>query len=462
MALQKKGAYRILCLGESTTALGGVNSYPAQLEKILNQKNLGIQFAVVNKGIAAANTTEVVLKLEVQLDRYKPDMVITMMGINDRGVHMSYLLPAGSKAPAFLGSLRIIKLARLFWLHIIAGYQALGSVQAEEGWPRTSQINQSENIEASLKKAIARNKSDGGKYFELGVLYDSQDRFIEAEDMFKKAVERNPNDEQSYLKLGRAYTVQGKYAQAEETLLRIVKLNPNSSTAYYCLGTLYMTETKNVKAIKMLKKSIAIRPSADTYLALARAYGPGGPAGAEKMFEKAIEMMPGDDDLHVEAGIFHLNQNKFKEAEALLKKAMMLNPGSDRAYTNLSTIYHNAGKNDLAQELGRRANILRFEDPVIGRNYLELKKILDKRKIKYVCAQYPTRSLKPLKKIFEGQENLIFVDNEKTFKDAIQKENYAEYFIDSFAGDFGHCTAKGNRLLAENVANVIARAVFGK
>ena len=35
-SIMGKGEYRIMCIGESTTAFGGEDSYPAQLEKILN------------------------------------------------------------------------------------------------------------------------------------------------------------------------------------------------------------------------------------------------------------------------------------------------------------------------------------------------------------------------------------------------------------------------------------------
>jgi hypothetical protein len=72
------------------------------------------------------------------------------------------------------------------------------------------------------------------------------------------------------------------------------------------------------------------------------------------------------------------------------------------------------------------------------------------------------RSVLPLKKIFQIQEGIIFVDNEQIFKKAVKKSGYKEYFIDMFAGDFGHCTEKGNRLLAENIANVILKEAFGK
>ena len=67
------------------------------------------------------------------------------------------------------------------------------------------------------------------------------------------------------------------------------------------------------------------------------------------------------------------------------------------------------------------------------------------------------RNIEPLKRIFNEKKDLIFVDNERLFKEAVEKEDYNEYFNDIFAGDFGHCTPKGNRLLAENIANEILK-----
>ena len=78
--------------------------------------------------------------------------------------------------------------------------------------------------------------------------------------------------------------------------------------------------------------------------------------------------------------------------------------------------------------------------------------------------QYPMRNITLLRNIFkeEMEDNIIFVDNERVFKDAVKREGYKEYFKDMFGGDFGHCTEKGNRLLAENIANVILKEAFNK
>jgi hypothetical protein len=123
------------------------------------------------------------------------------------------------------------------------------------------------------------------------------------------------------------------------------------------------------------------------------------------------------------------------------------------------------GKPGLREEYDKKAKELRrsYYDPITINNYNRLKAILYKRGIRLVCVQYPMRSIEPLKKIFEGNtDDIIFVDNEKIFKEVMKKSGYKEYFRDMFGGDFGHCTDKGNRLLAENIANAILKEVFGK
>ena len=76
--------------------------------------------------------------------------------------------------------------------------------------------------------------------------------------------------------------------------------------------------------------------------------------------------------------------------------------------------------------------------------------------------QYPVRQLEPLKEIFEEYDGIIFVDNERIFKEALKKSSRTEYFEDMFGADFGHCTQKGNCLLAQNIADVIIREAFNK
>ena len=81
-SIKQKDTYLIMCLGESTTA-DGPRPYPDQLENVLNQHNMGIKFVVVNEGVPTVNTRYILEHLKGDIDKYHPDMVVAMMGIND-------------------------------------------------------------------------------------------------------------------------------------------------------------------------------------------------------------------------------------------------------------------------------------------------------------------------------------------------------------------------------------------
>ena len=392
LSLRQKGEYRIMCLGESLTK----GQYPAFLEEALNQRNIGIKFSVIDKGVIRANTSIILSELESDLNTYHPDMVIAMMGITDMEAYMPYEPVSDSKAIIFLKSFRIYKLARLLWLHIVTRFKELRSHDA--AFPKSLLQK------TKLQQAFAEDKQ-----------------------------ELNPGDDKAYLELGKSYRNQGKLSEAEESFKKAIKLNPRDDGAYIELGWVYQDQGKFSEA--------------------------------EESFKKAIKLNPRNDGPYIQLGEFYQERGKFSEAEESFKKAIEINPGNDKAYGVLEVLYLEMGKMELARKYGKEARDLRLDSysPITANNYQKLKAILDKRGIIYVCVQYPMRNIESLKKIFQGNDKgIIFVDNEKVFKDEVAKYGRQDYFKDTFGGDFGHCTEKGNRLLAENIAKVILKEVFGK
>jgi len=119
------GTIRILCLGESTTFGLGVSprdAYPAQLEQILNARGDGRSYVVFNAGVPATTSDRIVAALEENLARYRPNIVVTMMGIND-GPFDDPVFPVHA-------SLRVLKLARL--LAVWAGGMLRGEQRAPD------------------------------------------------------------------------------------------------------------------------------------------------------------------------------------------------------------------------------------------------------------------------------------------------------------------------------------------
>jgi len=409
ISIRQKRTYRILCLGESTT----FGQWPRPLEEILNQRDIGIKFSVIDKGLPGTTTTRILARLEDNLNKYNPDMIITMMGKNDKKETIPHENISPKKTILFLKAFKTYKLAKLLWLRI------------ENKTRETGKCNLSEKDDA-----IAKTKDS----LQPNILEEILSLTSRAQEkIYKKAIELNPRNDRAYLELGLFYCVKGKYDKAVETLKEAIELNPRGDChTYFALGLCYKNQGKYEQAEEMFKEAIKINPRYDmAYFELARRY---------------------------------MDRGKYDKAEGLLKEATKINPGNDNIYGSLALCYEEQGKYKLAKEYFKKANRLRLENynPITQHNYQRLKEIVTQRGIRLVCVQYPMRNIEPLKKIFEKSEEIIFVDNENLFKELLKKANYDEYFIDAFAGDSGHCSDKGNRLIAENIADVILKKCFNK
>ena len=489
-----------MCLGESTTA----GQYPIFLQEELDKYNTGIEFSVIDKGVVGVDTSFILDKLVSNIDTYNPDMVITMMGSNDiKYPHIPYGVITTEDEQPFLNSIRIYKLARLLWRDIVVMVRKQNTAkdkvqtsfkkntsqkqepanQPAESGPQKNSAHIEQGLfyqdkgqlvqaEDSFKKAIELNPNSDQAYSELGWFYRKQNKPIKAEDLFKKAISLNPKNDSAYTGLGLLYREQNKPIKAEDSFKKVIELNPNNDWVYAELGLCYRSQGKFTQAEDSFKKAIELNPQNDWVYKNSVCvdqglfyHAKGQLVQAEDSFKKAIELNPHSDWERMELGWFYRSQGKFTQAEDLFKKAIELNPQNDWAYASLESIYMETGDLELAKQYGQKASELRLSYYVqtVAGNYHKLKDILDKRGITYVCVQYPVRSIEPLKKIFHGDEEvIIFVDNEKIFKDALIQGKYTDYFIDSFGGDFGHCTDKGNRLLVKNIANAILKEVFGR
>lgn len=474
----QKGSYRILCLGESTTQ----GTYPPFLEEILNQRKIGIRFSVIDKGKAATNTTIILKQLELYLDKYHPNMVVAMMGVNDAGEHMPYEKSSSSKTVLFLRSFKTYKLMRLLWLHMVAKAKEIGLYKSYKNkqLPRERQstlfnigleevfAHEENNSEiGNLKKAVENNPKNYGTYVELGLSYRDQGNLQLAEECFKKALELNPKNEDAYIKLGMLYKDQSELRRAEECFKKVLELNPKNEAAYFELRWLCRGPDESQQVEKYLNKALELNPKNDgAYVELGLLYrDDANLQRAEECLKKALELNPKKDRIYLDLGWLYLIQDKFSQAEECFRKGLKFCHDKAKLYAVLAILYDEMGQISNAQKCYYKAEELKFGyiDPETAKNYRKLREVLDRRNIKLVCVQYPLRSIESLKKIFQDDvDGIIFVDNERSFKEAVKEGGYKLYFKDMFGGDFGHCTDKGNSLLAENIASVIFKEAFRK
>lgn len=476
-SLKEKGEFIILCLGESTTQAGGSTSFPRQLEKILNHRDLGIKFTVINKGISGTNTAHIAAGLKENLKKYHPDMVITMMGINDGPGTIVYEDTPAVKSQLFFERFRVYKLARLLREHIAYMIdewdppEMFDRSQADKDTLQPKKLETYSDRQKAGVPVITENfAEERGDFLSQGDQFLLQGKLEEAGKCYKKAASGVPDEcYHSYIKLARLYhRKEDNPAKAEENYKKAIALKPEDDTAYATGGdgliSLYREQNKWEEAERLAKKVIKLNPENFlSYSELGRCYERKGRINeALEMYKKSFDLKPFHNQPFAKLTYFNNKLGRFQEVERICQRRISINPNDDKAYAALAISYNRQGKKESARKYFVKVDELRasFYNQPTAQNYRKLIEILLENKIQPVCVQYPMRNINDLKKMIPDQEDIIFVDNEKLFKVALKQGSYEDYFVDQFAGDFGHCTPIGNYLLANNIADTLLTSCF--
>ena len=81
-----KDKYRIVCFGDSITFgedLPSTQAYPAVLAELLKQKHADLDLVVINAGVRGHTSVQGLARLERDVLRYKPHVVLIAFGLND-------------------------------------------------------------------------------------------------------------------------------------------------------------------------------------------------------------------------------------------------------------------------------------------------------------------------------------------------------------------------------------------
>jgi len=468
-----QGEIRILCIGESTTALGNDNSYPSQLEEILNQRAGVKRFKVINKGLVSKTSQDILGRLNANLERYRPHIVVGMIGINDTKETPGFFSRGAWNR--FANQWRVHHLYVLLNQHLHSRWlESRMKANGVQGPTPTSGASApSADPEAMDEKdyvkiiTALRTAETVGVQIEqrlsMGGVDAAQKRDLEEKLSAILAVRAR-----DYRLLGIYHMVRQDYAAAENLLAMAFKLTPNDPAVVFQVGKLFRIQKRSAAALPFLTAAATAFPN--SYFAqteLARLYSDlGRKDEARAVFKKALASSDAPVWLYPEVGDWFKTNGYWDEARETLLKAYQNNIFDYTSLDGLAEVYRVIGQKEEAALYARKADELRTR--LIGyssetvENYNAIVRRTRRSGARMVVMQYPIRTLKPLKAIFGDAMDIVFVENRDNFLSALKTGEFSGYFSDNFAGDFGHCTAEGNRLIARHLADVILDEVIPK
>ncbi|MBN1621054.1 MAG: tetratricopeptide repeat protein [Endomicrobiales bacterium] len=427
--------YRILCLGESTTQGFRGSSYPSLLQEILNNKSKLYNFKVINEGEIACNSTMILNGLDEKLLKFKPHMVVSMMGINDRYMNEIFISKSRFDKSNFMDNIKIIKFIK--WSKLFAKTK-LSNIKVDPTANKGTKENDNiiDNViylretgrydEAimQLKEEITENQNHHQLLEELWVCYLDQRKFDEAETYFNNYIEKYSLSIEVQEILGDLYIQQGRYKEAIEIYNDLLNLNSHNSMYYCYLGICY-NDTREYEK----EKEIYIR---------------------------ALENECYSEDIFCKLANYYLINKNYNKVKEVYLKSIDIYPKNKKLLNALMAYYIDIGDYKKAESIIQEEGV----NEITEYNYLKLYKILKKNKIKYVCMQYPLCSINELKELFKDKKDVIFVENKDNFIESLKTLDFVDLFYDNFAGCFGHCKYKGDYLIAENLANTILKELI--
>jgi superkiller protein 3 len=126
-------------------------------------------------------------------------------------------------------------------------YAHLGRLQRRKGLTNESS--------AAYRSAI-QLATDVPTMIQVADVMQSQQRYLESEQLLREALREDPKNPTALYLLGRALTIRGSYDEAEKVLKKSVSISPNSFVSYFLLSSLYLRREQFDDAEKYLMKTL--------------------------------------------------------------------------------------------------------------------------------------------------------------------------------------------------------------
>lgn len=473
---------RVLCAGDSFVYGVGGEPFPAQLEKILNEKQSRLKFKVYNVGIPGNGTQQVLRGLPAQLRQYSPHYLILLAGTNNKGLY--FTLPDRNAVASALAHLKVWRLWQLLSTPQAAEAGGAQPPAGPTGQPRLRPTEESSlqsaehawysaNVEDIMDQAYNNPASDRAlRVYAL----QSEEQFL----LLRKYVARDETE---------------NAALALEKLLSSAPLLPDDSTSPTAqlglrmqktvrfraaseMGHLY-NELDGNKAIAAFKKAVSLRPDyISGYYQIANIYRL---AGDSRNFFKYIKLLlqkaPDFTPAYMELCWYYYLNREERLSVDYLEEALRREPLSADLITQAPYLFaelqkylpeleeripqliHNPAYRQYKQ-LAEASKDRPLEDEIkaikeqIRQDLLSSGRLAARHNARLLISSYPEQSLPPAEEAAR-ELHTPYINFVPLFRQRF-RDNKA--FL---AFDNNHCNTAGYRFMAEKFAQEILLAESG-
>ncbi|MBI4845940.1 MAG: hypothetical protein HY810_05655 [Candidatus Omnitrophica bacterium] len=424
---------RILCLGDSFTYGIGVakeESYPGQLQEILNKLNTKTNYTVINKGFPGINSSLLLSDFEKNLNETSPDIVIILIGCNDHGIFKG--IDSGFQ----------IKTIQLLKNILSVVIKKIPLKQNSISRNSTKIFLQTEKT-ASPDSFIKKNPQDDiSRLIFLGNLHRSKDEYDKSFEYYNLALKTDPLNAAAKLELLRALKLAQQFPEAINLAFEIINYSQTKTEVYIELANIFQIISNGWQFIYLCNQVSEanmqdysnlpnnnlkiIKTSRPEYTVLRK----------KKILQNLLETASTYYCLKSYNNAF----DYFREVYNLFQRVCLIDK-----YT--FTACPEAVKYELL-------TIFRHEigDCVIYKNLTDIALICQKKNLRLILLSYPEYLPYSVKKV-SLEHSIELFDIREEFKKQTSTGTQSKYFLENDS----HCSALGNSLIARYIARKLTQ-----
>ena len=238
------------------------------------------------------------------------------------------------------------------------------------GWTAHRQTGYWRNSEILFSRAVSVTDNNYMMYNNLGAVYNSSGRHVEALKACQEAVRIKPAFAAVYNNLGIAYSGLGRFEEAIKTYQQGLDITPHDAELHYNLGVACSGLDRYEQAIAAYQQSIKIKPhNADASYNMGIAYGGLGQyEQAIEAYEQTLRIRPNDAVAYNNLGIAYGSLGRLDEAIKMFQQANRIRPDYADAHLNLAIAYLKVGDNDAAMA---QYKVLKTLNPAMAETLLK-------------------------------------------------------------------------------------------
>jgi tetratricopeptide (TPR) repeat protein len=187
----------------------------------------------------------------------------------------------------------------------------------------------------------------------MGVVFSDQGRNKEAIQNFRQALEADPKYVKAVVNLERTLEDEGDFADAMIELEKLVKLAPDSVDIRNRLASLYLKVERYPEALEQVRAAREWDPENVQSVRLEGMIQRilGNDEEAQKLFEKVLEIDPGNFTFHLDLADIHFKRKEYKEAENRIMAFLTRRPNDREAKLLLGKLYAEMGNRTHAIQI---------------------------------------------------------------------------------------------------------------